>query len=178
MKLVIKENRDRTKFQNGADENDAPTSERNLEGVDPELLISISRQPSFANYSGLRSKLANCDETWMQEFLDRGGVTLLFDALVVLNDRSMAKLTDAILVLECVLCLKRILQSNAGMNYMITNPAVSKNLVLGKLILTLLIWLVVIGSLTLTHDFIFLRGYTGLTPKSFLLRSDFCCIPM
>lgn len=41
----------------------------------------LIRIPSVPNYSGLRKLIENADSTWMEGFLEREGLALLFDSL-------------------------------------------------------------------------------------------------
>ena len=97
-----------------------------------EFYSSILKYPSVSTYTGLMSQVRNCSEEWMQEFLDFGGVSLLFDSLTMLSDRSIFRFTDALLLLECVHCIKAVMRSNTGLEYMVNHPEISMNLIVGE----------------------------------------------
>ncbi|EDO35344.1 predicted protein [Nematostella vectensis] len=89
-----------------------------LDDVDPELFIKFMRIPSLKNYSSLQRKLERAGESWMREFLYYGGMETLFEVLEKLGSRGMLKFTDAFVQLECVRCIKAVLNSRHGLEFM------------------------------------------------------------
>ncbi|XP_063079275.1 inverted formin-2-like isoform X2 [Engraulis encrasicolus] len=102
----------------GHDDPDARL-EANLENADPELCIKLLQVPSMVNYSGLRRRLESSDRTWMLQFLELGGLDLLMEAVERLSGRGCARIADALLQLTCVGCVRAIMNSHAGINFIV-----------------------------------------------------------
>lgn len=101
--------------------------------IEPELLVKFLRIPSLKNYSGLRTKLGNCDEVWMKSFLEHGGLSILFDAMERLGERQVLKFTDAFVQMECVQCIKAVLNhGETSLEFMIQSKDFTRQLVAGK----------------------------------------------
>ncbi|XP_031437161.1 inverted formin-2-like isoform X2 [Clupea harengus] len=100
------------------DESDARL-EANLENADPELCIRLLQVPTVVNYSGLRRRLDASDRDWMLQFLELGGLDLLMEALERLSGRGCARIADALLQLTCVGCVRSIMNSAAGINFIV-----------------------------------------------------------
>ena len=95
--------------------------------IEPELCISLLRIPSLKNFSALHPKLSKCSTQWMSEFLSLGGLDVLMNALEILSVRLSAQnchiaFTDAFVALECVQCIKEVLNSQAGVLYFLSSP--------------------------------------------------------
>lgn len=105
-----------------------------FDDVEPELIVKFLHIPSLKNYSGLRTKLGNCDETWMRAFLEHGGLNILIDALERLGERQVLKFTDAFVQLECVQCIKAVLNhGETSLDFMIQSKDFTRQLVTGEL---------------------------------------------
>lgn len=100
---------------------------KNFDQITPELSLKFLRVPSLKNFSALHRKLSKCSEEWMLEFLKLGGLTTLLSALELLNERKRWRKLDcqpgfmeSFIELECVRCIRRIMNSEAGVCF-ITN---------------------------------------------------------
>ena len=91
-----------------------------LEGADPELCISLFQRG--LNISGLKQRLRSADVEWMESFLEHGGLSSIFDALDVLGERGFNSLKDALRQLNCVACIKAVMNSEVGLNFIIHYP--------------------------------------------------------
>ena len=97
---------------------------RNFDQVTPELSLIFLRVPSLKNFSALHHKLSRCSSEWMLEFLQLGGLNTLVSALELLNDRKNWRrdchlgFMDAFIELECVRCIRRIMNSETGLCFM------------------------------------------------------------
>ncbi len=82
----------------------------------------------------LRKALRHADQAWMEEFLEWGGLVAIFDALSALAKKRMHSVIDAIPQLECVECLKAVMNSPYGLEFMINSGSDKfvHKLVLGK----------------------------------------------
>ena len=104
----------------------------NLNDIEPELFIKFIRIPSLKTYTSLIRKLQNCSKKWLTEFLVLGGLTSLFEVLEKLSERGVAKFSDAFLELECVRCIKAVLNNATGLEFMATDTSLTNQLVNGE----------------------------------------------
>ncbi|XP_059540886.1 inverted formin-2 isoform X2 [Myotis daubentonii] len=107
---------------------DADPTEANLENADPELCIRLLQMPSVVNYSGLRKRLEGSDGGWMVQFLEQSGLDLLLEALARLSGRGVARISDALLQLTCISCVRAVMNSQQGMEYILSNQAYVRQL--------------------------------------------------
>ncbi|XP_062037344.1 inverted formin-2 isoform X2 [Lepus europaeus] len=107
---------------------DSDPTEANLENAGPELCIRLLQVPSVANYSGLRKRLESSDGGWMVQFLEQSGLDLLLEALARLSGRGVARISDALLQLTCVSCVRAVMNSPPGLQYILSNQAYVRQL--------------------------------------------------
>ncbi|KAM5129237.1 inverted formin-2 isoform 2-T2 [Mantella aurantiaca] len=103
-------------------------SEANLENADPELCIRLLQIPSVVNYSGLRKRLESSDDQWMVQFLELSGLDLLLEALDRLSGRGVSRISDALLQLTCINCVRTLMNSHKGIEYIVTNEGYVRKL--------------------------------------------------
>lgn len=111
---------------------DSDPTEANLESAEPELCIRLLQVPSVVNYSGLRKRLEGSDGGWMVQFLEQSGLDLLLEALARLSGRGVARIADALLQLTCVSCVRAVMNSREGIQYILSNQAYVRQLSLGE----------------------------------------------
>lgn len=97
-----------------------------LSEASPEFCVRLLKSPSVQNYYGIRSKLKSSSQDWMAEFLDNDGMEVLLGALERLSSRKL--FVDAVMLLECTCCIKTVLNSKAGLEFMIGNRAFTRRL--------------------------------------------------
>lgn len=102
-----------------------------LNEVEPELFIKFVRIPTLKTYGSLIRKLESCSKKWLTEFLELGGLTSLFEVLEKLSERGLARFSDAFLQLECVRCIKAVLNNVTGLEFMSNHPSLTNQLVTG-----------------------------------------------
>lgn len=107
---------------------DSDPTEANLESADPELCIRLLQVPSVVNYSGLRKRLESSDGSWMVQFLEQSGLDLLLEALARLSGRGVARIADALLQLTCISCVRAVMNSQPGIQYILSNQAYVRQL--------------------------------------------------
>ncbi|KAM5239874.1 inverted formin-2 isoform 3-T3 [Hipposideros larvatus] len=107
---------------------DTDPTEANLENADPELCIRLLQVPSVVNYSGLRKRLESSDGGWMVQFLEQSGLDLLLEALARLSGRGVARIADALLQLTCISCVRAVMNSQPGIQYILSNQAYVRQL--------------------------------------------------
>ncbi|KFW61497.1 Inverted formin-2, partial [Pygoscelis adeliae] len=103
-------------------------SEANLENAEPELCIRLLQMPSVVNYSGLKKRLENSDDAWMVQFLELCGLDLLLEALDRLSGRGVARISDALLQLTCINCVRAVMNSHKGIEYIVNNEGYVRKL--------------------------------------------------
>ncbi|XP_030633501.1 inverted formin-2 [Chanos chanos] len=104
------------------------SQEANLENADPELCIRLLQVPTVVNYSGLKRRLENSDQTWMVQFLELSGLDLLLEALDRLSGRGCSRIADALLQLTCVNCVRAVMNSSTGIHYIMENEGYVRKL--------------------------------------------------
>nr|XP_046229569.1 inverted formin-2-like isoform X2 [Scatophagus argus] len=104
--------------------------EANLENADPELCIRLLQVPTVVNYSGLRRRLEASDQAWMVQFLELRGLDLLMEALERLSGRGCARIADALLQLTCVACIRAVMNSSAGLHFILDNQGYVRTMTL------------------------------------------------
>ena len=107
----------------------------NLERADPELCITLMERR--LNFSGLKHRLRTADQAWMEQFLAIGGLSAIFDALEALGQRGFSSIADALKQLECVGCVKAVMNNQFGLEFIIAQPGEGfvKKLAQGKQLL-------------------------------------------
>lgn len=98
-------------------------SETRLADIAADLYLSRScvfllSHPSVFNFCRLRKKLKSDDQWWMEDFLKREGLELLFDCLEDLG-RYPGNFSNLVLRIECVLCIRTVMNSGLGLRCLI-----------------------------------------------------------
>ena len=96
----------------------------------PEFCVRLLRFPSVQTYCGIHSKLKNSSNDWMVEFLESNGMEVLLDALEKLS--SLKLFVDAVMLLECTSCIKTVMNSKTGLDFMVGNRDFTRRLSRGK----------------------------------------------
>ncbi|KAH0620324.1 hypothetical protein JD844_020602 [Phrynosoma platyrhinos] len=110
----------------GSQESDQ--TEANLENAEPELCIRLLQIPSVVNYSGLKKRLESSDDGWMVQFLELCGLDLLLEALDRLSGRGVSRISDALLQLTCINCVRAVMNSQKGIEYIVSNEGYVRKL--------------------------------------------------
>ncbi|CAI8013166.1 Inverted formin-2 [Geodia barretti] len=88
-----------------------------LEGADPELCITLLERG--LNFSGLKARLKAADQAWMEHFITVGGIPALFDALETLGRKGFSGIVGAIRQLECVGCVRAVMNNRFGLEFIV-----------------------------------------------------------
>ncbi|XP_060118198.1 inverted formin-2 [Heteronotia binoei] len=107
---------------------DSDQTEANLENAEPELCIRLLQIPSVVNYSGLKKRLESSNDNWMVQFLELCGLDLLLEALDRLSGRGVSKISDALLQLTCINCVRAVMNSQQGIEYIVSNEGYVRKL--------------------------------------------------
>lgn len=101
-------------------------------GKDPKCLARSLQKPSVSNYFGLRTKLREASAVWVQSFLEHGGLDSLFLALENLGKRqNTSSVVNAFLQLECMFCIRSVMNTITGMDFILKNKELSHLLTQG-----------------------------------------------
>ncbi|CAH1777734.1 unnamed protein product [Owenia fusiformis] len=109
-----------------------PILYKDIEFSSPVQCLDITHKPSSHGYFALKTKIQKSPPGWLQEFLDLGGLESLLEALVQLSQKSFSSINDAVLQVDCSTCVRRILDTSTGMDFMMREyPEAVDQIVLG-----------------------------------------------
>jgi len=91
-----------------------------LASAEPELCINLLSRG--LNFKGMVDRLRSADQDWMEHFLSLGGLSAIFDALESLCAKGFSSITDALRQLDCVNCVKAIMNNKFGLEFIIAQP--------------------------------------------------------
>ena len=84
--------------------------------------------PTVTNYSGLLRRLQSTTTAWKVLFLELRGLDLLLEALDRLSGRGCSRIADALLQLTCVSCVRAVMNSSAGIHFIVENEGYIRKL--------------------------------------------------
>lgn len=99
--------------------------------ISAELCIRLLSTSSLQNFSGLKTKLQTSSSQWIAEFLIQGGMEVLFQALERLSRSGRMAFVEAFMQLECVNCIKAVMNSKQGLDSIAQNKTLVCNLAKG-----------------------------------------------
>ena len=82
-------------------------------------------------FYALRLRLENTSEAWLREYLDRDGLDIMLNSLCEMAGRGFTSFSDAILQLDCVSCIRAILNTSIGLDFMVRHQGYTAKLILG-----------------------------------------------
>ena len=89
------------------------------DGPDPTESLNFImwiRNPTLQNLAKLRKTIRTNDADWMTEFLEYDGLGLLFQCLKNLCSYQSHHLSDMVLRLECIMCIREVVNSLSGID--------------------------------------------------------------
>lgn len=105
-----------------------------LADAEPELCVKLLETPSLKNFSGLRPRLEKASKEWLSEFLSIGGLDCLLDGLSSLSaGNRQSRFAEALEQIECVRCIKAVMNSTVGLAVMTASNELTRSLVKGKI---------------------------------------------
>lgn len=107
-----------------------------IDSLSPEECIEHLKNADLQLLPNLKMKLRQNHRHWNETFLDLDGLQLLFDKLEVLGDSRMKGLIDVLMISECIECVKAIMYSKLGREYLIAHGENLNRLVKGESILS------------------------------------------
>lgn len=103
----------------------------NFSEWEPELAIQLLRIPSVPNYAGVRKLIEMASAPWMEEFLQNGGLSVLFNSLEKLSASSVCGFSNTLLELEVVYAIKSVINSKVGIEFLLTQKQLTRQLIKG-----------------------------------------------
>ena len=105
----------------------------NYEGFTPEAFIDfLKAAPNLKLLTALNKKLRQRELEWNKHFLDLDGYNVLLDLVDSLGIQRVTQLSDALVLLECVHCIKTLMNLKMSHEYLVNNKSSLKKLVKGK----------------------------------------------
>ena len=101
--------------------------------VSPELCIRWLKTPSVQNYYGLKAILEASSTEWLRAFVQHEGIEMLFEALQHLGERRRLSFADTFMQLQCVNCVRVVMNSREGLQSVIGDTKFTRFLARGWL---------------------------------------------
>lgn len=108
---------------NSEDELDAPEG-----SSDAVHFLAWLRNPTLQNLVKLRKSIKHNDSDWMTEFLEFDGLGLLFQCLKNLSSRESLHLSEMVLRLECIMCIREVANSQTGLDCLLKTKGRKDNI--------------------------------------------------
>ena len=99
----------------------------------PESCVTSLTVPSVSTFTRLRRRLSSCKREWIARYLDAKGLDILLETFDQLCRKGISTLSDVFIQLECVACIKAIMNSQTGLDYIIENREFTRKLASGKI---------------------------------------------
>lgn len=103
-----------------------------FEHLDPDVCVTLLRIPTMKKMSALNKKLKTANSSWLSGFLEADGLDVLLITVDNFSSKRVTQLCDAMLLLECVACVKTIMNSKYGLSFMVENQEYTRKLVKGE----------------------------------------------
>jgi hypothetical protein len=82
-------------------------------------------------FYALRLRLENTSEAWLREYLERDGLDSMLNSLCEMASKTFSSFSDAILQLDCVSCIRAVLNTSVGLDFMVKHEEYTAKLILG-----------------------------------------------
>ena len=86
----------------------------------------------MTNYSGLLRRLQSSTTAWKVLFLELRGLDLLLEALERVSGRGCLHIADALLQMKCVACVRAVMNTKTGLDFMLDNQGYVRTLAQGE----------------------------------------------
>uniref|UniRef100_K1RAT7 Inverted formin-2 n=1 Tax=Magallana gigas TaxID=29159 RepID=K1RAT7_MAGGI len=108
--------------------------EAQMKNASPEKCITLSHSsPSVKMFYALRLRLENTSEAWLRDYLERDGLDIMLNSLCEMAGKGFTSFSDAILQLDCVSCIRAILNTSVGLDFMVKHDHYTAKLILAAL---------------------------------------------
>ncbi|ELU12761.1 hypothetical protein CAPTEDRAFT_83604, partial [Capitella teleta] len=101
-----------------------------LQNCLPERCLKLAQNPSTQGYYALKASLETSSASWIQRYLNLGGLDALVDALESLSGRDFTNFGDTVLQLDCLGCIRAVLNTTEGMNSLLNQEDLVRKLVI------------------------------------------------
>ena len=105
-----------------------------IENSHPARCVRLTHSPSTHVYYALSKKIEASTAAWLSEFLSLDGLDSLLHSLILLAGRGLTSISDSVLQLDCLGCVRSILNTRVGLQYFLDQPGYTNQLALGKYI--------------------------------------------
>jgi len=101
--------------------------------IQPERVIELLRSPSVQTYTTLKRRLlkAHSNPEWILQFLHNDGLEILFESLEQICRQKPASFLDAVLQVGCVDCVKAVMDTSLGLDYIVENKDFTRKFATG-----------------------------------------------
>ena len=96
--------------------------------------VQLAHTPSINIYYALKVKIENSTSQWLQDFLDYGGMECFLSAVAQLSGNNFTSFSDAIIQLDCVTCIRTVLNTKLGLRHFVLQDGYTRKLVKGELV--------------------------------------------
>lgn len=102
--------------------------------VQPERAVESLRSPSVQTYSNLKRRLLKfkSNPEWILQFLQSDGLEILFESLEQICQQKSSNFLDSVLQIGCIECVKTVMDSSLGLDYIVENPEFTRKFASGK----------------------------------------------
>ncbi|GFR60648.1 inverted formin-2 [Elysia marginata] len=105
--------------------------EHHLDDCSPQTCVLYSHSPSVQVYFALKNRLEKSSEAWLKEFVALGGLESLLDSLCHMVGPKFSGFSDAILQIDCLSCIRAVLNSPVGLDALVASPGGLRKLLKG-----------------------------------------------
>jgi hypothetical protein len=108
--------------------------EQNDTASDRAIRLSELTNPSLLTFRDLKNQLKKNDAEWLLEFLrEQQGLNVLLATVDKLTaKKAKQSLQNTLILLECVQCIKNVMSSVTGLDYIIANEDCTQKLAAGR----------------------------------------------
>ncbi|XP_048589665.1 inverted formin-2 isoform X2 [Nematostella vectensis] len=88
---------------------------------DPEICVKLLDFPTRNVFIELKQKVDGCRREWLSSFIDLGGLHRLLSSLTLLGTKGHEKFFTTLERVECVRCIKAVINARVGMEALIAS---------------------------------------------------------
>ena len=97
---------------------------------DPEDFIEKLQQECSLTYlKSLEKKLATEQDSWLVKFVQKDGLDAIIDANYVMDKKTNKKLSDVVVQIQLVMCIRALLNNNSTLDIIINDQEIMQKLV-------------------------------------------------
>ncbi|EDO35347.1 predicted protein [Nematostella vectensis] len=103
-----------------------------LSDDDPEICVKLLDFPTRNVFIELKQKVDGCRREWLSSFIDLGGLHRLLSSLTLLGTKGHEKFFTTLERVECVRCIKAVINARVGMEALIASRSLVCTLAEGQ----------------------------------------------